>query len=190
MLTWINLMTKESPIKSEVTNVISKKLSTPSPPETPSEQNGRKEATPEFTISNPWSSFLYNQPRTSSPYSKFFENNFHGTNYEFVSYPSLSSECFSDLSTPDTSRPPSRFSDHHFDNSHLMYSDISLNFNDSSSLTSPGRIVSINSQPYRSPTIPSSNHGKVYSVLYRPDLIKLSSMNNKKSLKDLHNICD
>ena len=71
MVMWINLMTQESPIKSEVTNVISKKLSHPSPPETGTEQNGRKQATPEFTTSSPWSSYLYNQPRTYSPYSTF-----------------------------------------------------------------------------------------------------------------------
>ena len=162
MLMWINLMTQESHIRSEVSDVISWKLSTPSPSETPTEQNGSKQATPELTSTSPW-----NQPQTSLPYSTFFENS------SSSSYPSLGSECFSDFSTP--SRPPSRLSDHH-----LIYSDVSLNFNDSSSLTSPGRIVPISTQPYRSPTIPSSNHGKVYSVLYRPDLIKLSSMKNKK----------
>ena len=144
MLMWINLITQESHIRSEVSDVISRKLSTPSPSETPTEQNGSKQATPEFTSISPWSSFFYNQPQTSSPYSTFFENS------SSSSYPSLGSECFSDFSTP--SRPPSRLSDHH-----LIYSDVSLNFNDSSSLTSPGRIVPISTQPHRSPTIPSQS---------------------------------
>ena len=174
MLMWINLMTQESHIKSKVTDVISRKLATPSPSESPTEQNGSKQATLEYKSISPWSSFLYNQHQTSSPYSTFFENSLHGTHYD-SSYQSVGSECFSNFSTPDTSKPPSRFGDHHFDNSHLMYSDSSLNFSDSSSFTSPGRIV-----PISSPTITSSNHGKVYSVLYRPDLIKLSSMKNKK----------
>ena len=68
MLMWINLMTQEGPIRSEVTDVISGKLSTPSPSETPTEENGSKQATPEFTSISPWSSFLYNQPQTSWPY--------------------------------------------------------------------------------------------------------------------------
>ena len=97
MLMGINLMTQESPIRAEVSDVISRKLSTPSPSETPTEQNGSKQATPEFTSISPWSSFLYNQPQTSSPYSTFFENS------SSSSYPSLGSECFSDFSTP--SRP-------------------------------------------------------------------------------------
>ena len=186
MLMWINLMTQESHIKSKVTDVVSRKLVTPSPLESPTEQNGSKQATLECKSISPWSSFLYNQHQTSSPYSTFFENSLHGTHYD-SSYQSVGSECFSDFSTPDTYRPPSSFGDHHFDNSHLMYSDSSLNFNDSSSFTSPGRIVPISSPPYRSPTIPSSNHGKVYSVLYRPDLIKLSSLkNNRKSTNSDH----
>ena len=46
MLMWINLMTQESPIKSKVTDVISRKLSNPSPSESPTEQNGRKKPIP------------------------------------------------------------------------------------------------------------------------------------------------
>jgi hypothetical protein len=173
-------MTKESPIKSEVTNVISKKLSTTSSSPSPSEQNGRKQATPEFTTSSPWSSFLYNQPRTSSPYSTFFDSSPHGSNHDYSSYRSVNSDCFSDFSTPDTSRPSSRSSDHHFSSNHPIYSDISHNCTNSASLTSPGRIIPINSTPFRSPAIPRPNQGKVFSVLYRPDLIKLSSGKHRK----------
>ena len=43
MLMWINLMTQESHIKSKVTDVISRKLATPSPSESPTEQNGSKQ---------------------------------------------------------------------------------------------------------------------------------------------------
>ena len=60
MLMWINLMTQEGHIKSEVSDVISRKLSTPSHSETPTEQNGSKQATPEFASISPWSIFLYN----------------------------------------------------------------------------------------------------------------------------------
>ena len=62
MLMWINLMTQESPIKSKVPDVISRKLSTPSPSESPTEHNGSKQATPVYTSISPWCSFLYNQP--------------------------------------------------------------------------------------------------------------------------------
>ena len=125
MVMWINLMTQDSHFKSEVTSLISSKLSTPSPPETSPEQNGRKKSIQEFTNISPWSSFLYNQPRTSSPYSTFFDNSPHGSNHEYSSYPSLDSDCFSDFSTPDTSRPSSRLSDHHFISNHLTYSNYS-----------------------------------------------------------------
>jgi hypothetical protein len=54
MLMWINLITQESHIRSEVSDVISRKLSTPSPSETPTEQNGSKQATPEFKSISPW----------------------------------------------------------------------------------------------------------------------------------------
>jgi hypothetical protein len=180
MLMWVNLMTQDSPIKPEVSSVICKNLVTPSPPETPSEQNVRTKATPEFTTSSPWSSYLYNQPRTSSPYSTFFDNSLHGSNHDYSGYPSVNSDCFSDFSTPDTSRPSSRLSNHHLNSNHPTYSDLSLNYTDSASLTSPGRIIPINSTPCRSPTIPRPNQGKIFSVLYRPDLIKLSFGKNRK----------
>ena len=68
---------------------------------------------------------------------------------------------FSDFSTPDTSRPSSRISDHHFISNHLRDSDISLAYTDTSSLTSPGRIIPIISTPFRSPTIQRPEHVKV-----------------------------
>ena len=79
-------MTQESPIKSKVTDVISRKLSNPSPSESPTEQNGRKKPIPvvSYTI-NPTHTCL-------------IQHSLHGTHYDFSSYPRLGSESFSDFS--------------------------------------------------------------------------------------------
>ena len=130
MCMWINLMTKTSPRKSEVTELLSSKVSTP-PEEGPA-------------LPSPWSSYLYT-PQTSSPYSSFFDTTTTspftwGTDtLDYSSNNSTSISCHSDISTPDLSRPTSRLSElpRH-------------SYLDSPSLTHPGRI-----SPRHPPSTPS-----------------------------------
>jgi len=188
MVMWINLMTQESPKKEEVADLLKRKLSTPSPLKTPPKQNSREQATTDFSLTSPWSSYLYT-PQTSTPYSAFFNTSpglRSSDSHDYSSNASMSIDCFSDSSTPDISSPTSRLSDIRFINNHQTHPDISVIYPDTPSLTSPGRIipVTISSPQFRSPTIARPGNGKVFSVLYRPDLIKLSSVKNRKKSSD------
>lgn len=120
---------------------------------------------------SPWSSYLYTTPSYSptSPYSSFFTLN-------STSQHEHSNDYLSDISTPDVSRCSSRLSDHH---PPTHCSSHSIAPFQTPPLTSPGRIFPC----HRTPPIAPGTNGGVFSDLYRPDLLQLSSVRSKKNEK-------
>merc|ERR1711970_1453835 len=157
MLLWLNLMTQNS---------------------TATTQNSTARTEPRIQQSSPWSGYLYNQPlhRTSRAHS-------------------YTSDYYSNTTTPEPSRPSSRQSDQDYSQYSRPSSQQSDNFYYKttpsqtnscpstpqnyrrnidifpSCITKPGAIPPASS--YQPKTTTPSN--TIYSLLYKPDLIKLSS---------------
>merc|ERR1719369_1189080 len=142
-------------------------------------QNSTARTEPRIQHGSPWSGYLYNQPlpRTSRAHS-------------------YTSDYYSNTNTPEPSRPSSRLSDQDYSqysrpssqqSDNLIYKTTPLNQTNScpstpqnyrrnidvfpSCVTKPGAIPPASTYQPRA-TTPSNT---IYSLLYKPDLIKLSS---------------
>jgi len=234
MWMWVNMMTQESPLKTEVTNAVYSRVASPTSPSSPSSNrvgsvspfsshlyspssNSSQDPITDGTRNHsaggrdptsysrePLTSYSreptssYSRDPPSSPYSAFFRPTPSpcSTYQDYSPYPSLSS-------SPASSRPPSRGSCTSDMRPASQSSDYMRGtgggrqgaascpstplshrrmMGDWSSLTSPGSVRSPTSAPYRSTSCGSSTpvtgRKGVYDLLYRPDLIKLSSPMN------------
>lgn len=234
MWMWVNMMTQESPLKTEVANAVYSRVASPTSPSAPwtnrvgsvspfsshlysPSSNSSQDPIADGTRNHPsggrdpssysrdplTSSYSRDPPSSysrdppSSPYSAFFRPTPSpcSTYQDYSPYPSLSS-------SPASSRPPSRGSCTSDMRPGSQSSDYMRSgarqgaascpstplshrrmMGDWSSLTSPGSVRSPTSAPYRSTggsgsSTPTTGRKGVYDLLYRPDLIKLSSPMN------------
>jgi len=220
MWMWVNMMTQESPLKTEVANAVYSRVASPTSPSSPwsnrvgsvspfsshlytPSSNSSQDPIADGPRSTSGGGGRYREPpssysrdqQPSSPYSAFFRPTPSpcSTYQDYSPYPSLSS-------SPASSRPPSRGS---------CTSDMRPGSQTSDYMrgggggrqgaascpstplshrrmmadwTSPGSVRSPTSAPYRSTSsgasTPTTGRKGVYDLLYRPDLIKLSSPMN------------
>jgi len=231
MWMWVNMMTQESPLKTEVANAVYSRVASPTSPSSPNRVGSVSPFSSHLYSSNSSQDPLADGPRNhsstpysrepptsysrdppssysrdppSSPYSAFFRPTPSpcSTYQDYSPYPSLSS-------SPASSRPPSRGSCTSDMRPASQSSDYMRSgggglggarqgaascpstplshrrmMTDWSSHTSPGSVRSPTSAPYRSTgscsgsSTPVTGRKGVYDLLYRPDLIKLSSPMN------------